>query len=52
MTSRREVRNDFFDSSRGPDEILRLRLYYQVKSIIIQVEKKEKKRTDTSQDEM
>lgn len=44
MTSSREVRKDFFDSSRGPDEILRLRLYYQVTSIV-QVKKKQKTKT-------
>jgi hypothetical protein len=49
-TSSRDARKDFFDSSRGPDEILRLRLYYQVKSII-QV-KKERKRKRLTLDRM
>jgi hypothetical protein len=43
MTSSRDVRKDFFDSSRGPDEILGLRLYYKVKSIV-QVKKKRKRK--------
>ena len=52
MTSSRDARKDFLDSSRGPDEILRLRLYYRVKSIV-EVKKKEKDNmTNTSQDEV
>jgi hypothetical protein len=52
MTSSRDVRKDFFDSSRGPDEILRLRLYYKVKSIVQVKRKRKKNTTDTSQDEV
>ena len=47
MTSSKEVRKDFFDSSRGPDEILRLRLYYKVKhkvKSIVQVKRKRKRK--------
>jgi hypothetical protein len=45
MTSSRDVRKDFFDSSRGPDEILRLRLYY-ISQVNCSSQRKRKKEYD------